>query len=90
MAFYLIQPKLFSNSMLAVLNGRTRFRTDGIVGSPSLPFEAAKPKNPHEADHRNVRPLEVHISSVSEVHNDTDEISFKQKADSEAGSSSTP
>ncbi|KAJ7089920.1 hypothetical protein C8R44DRAFT_990782, partial [Mycena epipterygia] len=39
MAFYLIQPKLFSNSMLAVLNGRTRFRTDGIVGSPSLPFE---------------------------------------------------
>ncbi|KAJ6525899.1 hypothetical protein DFH09DRAFT_1188152 [Mycena vulgaris] len=36
MFFYLIQPKLFSNSMLAVLNGRSRFRTadQNVVSGP--------------------------------------------------------
>ncbi|KAJ7450744.1 hypothetical protein FB451DRAFT_1285015 [Mycena latifolia] len=43
MAFYIIQSKLFSNSMLAVLNGRTRFRSyDQRTGvSEPLAFELA-------------------------------------------------
>ncbi|KAJ7445335.1 hypothetical protein FB451DRAFT_1293124 [Mycena latifolia] len=43
LAFYLIEPKLFSNSMLAVLNGRTRFRSaeDNIVSGPV--FDSSRP-----------------------------------------------
>ncbi|KAJ6523924.1 hypothetical protein DFH09DRAFT_1372341 [Mycena vulgaris] len=38
MFFYLIQPKLFSNSMLAVLNGRSRFRSAEQVNLVSGSF----------------------------------------------------
>ncbi|KAJ6556526.1 hypothetical protein DFH09DRAFT_1164697 [Mycena vulgaris] len=43
--FFLIQPKLFSNSMLAVLNGRVRFRAQspagGITASEALAFTSS-------------------------------------------------
>ncbi|KAJ7126013.1 hypothetical protein C8R44DRAFT_874397 [Mycena epipterygia] len=75
MAFYLIQPKLFSNSMLAVLNGRTRFHTDEVVSSPSLPFEAVGPKSPRGPERRSLHPGAIHILSSSEVHDDRDDVS---------------
>ncbi|KAJ7086195.1 hypothetical protein C8R44DRAFT_991628 [Mycena epipterygia] len=55
MIFYLIQPKLFSNSMLAVLNGRTRFRSAEAsigIGTQPLAFESAGTKSRREEDHR--------------------------------------
>ncbi|KAJ7086217.1 hypothetical protein C8R44DRAFT_991642 [Mycena epipterygia] len=55
MVFYLIQPKLFSNSMLAVLNGRTRFRSDEAtigIGTQPLAFESAGTKSRREEGHR--------------------------------------
>ncbi|KAJ7130412.1 hypothetical protein C8R44DRAFT_872220 [Mycena epipterygia] len=39
MVFYLIQSKLYSNSMLAVLNGRTRFRSHDQETADALAFD---------------------------------------------------
>ncbi|KAJ7700357.1 hypothetical protein B0H17DRAFT_1047065 [Mycena rosella] len=55
MAFYIIQPKLFSNSMLAVLNGRTQFRFDdhrtraGVSQSIAFELPASRPDANHSA-----------------------------------------
>ncbi|KAJ7146849.1 hypothetical protein C8R44DRAFT_864567 [Mycena epipterygia] len=85
MTFYLIQPKLFSNSMLAVLNGRTRFRcNEATIASQPLDFEATGTRTRREDDHytladtmRSTRSVVVHISSVTEDFSDKDDISSK-------------
>ncbi|KAJ7114887.1 hypothetical protein C8R44DRAFT_880947 [Mycena epipterygia] len=54
-ALYFIKSKLFSNAMLASLNGRARFRlTEATIGSPSHPlaFESAGTRSRPEDDHR--------------------------------------
>ncbi|KAJ6525903.1 hypothetical protein DFH09DRAFT_1095461 [Mycena vulgaris] len=64
MFFYLIQPKLFSNSMLAVLNGRSRFRSAEQVNLVSGPlFDSAGTRNP-----RDEGPLSDTISPTQGAH----------------------
>ncbi|KAJ7114837.1 hypothetical protein C8R44DRAFT_880907 [Mycena epipterygia] len=63
-AVFLVQPKLFSNAMLASLNGRTRFRRNEMViaaDSQSLAFESAGTRNRRE-DHR------ILSDTVSRIH----------------------
>ncbi|KAJ7113381.1 hypothetical protein C8R44DRAFT_881702 [Mycena epipterygia] len=84
MAFFLIQPKLFSNAMLAIyvfpviLNGRSRFRSSETT-IPSLPLDFGSTKNYEEGNHiptdtvsqiRNVRSDVVDISPIPEAYND--------------------
>ncbi|KAJ7114909.1 hypothetical protein C8R44DRAFT_880970 [Mycena epipterygia] len=52
-AVFLILSKLYSNAMLASLNGRARFRfTEVTIGSQSLAFESAGTRSRREDDRR--------------------------------------
>ncbi|KAJ7114902.1 hypothetical protein C8R44DRAFT_880963 [Mycena epipterygia] len=75
-AVFLVQPKLFSNAMLASLNGRTRFRNERIIAVDSQPFafESAGTRSRREEDHRILSDtvskmrsgVVVHISSTGD------------------------
>ncbi|KAJ7090513.1 hypothetical protein C8R44DRAFT_818059 [Mycena epipterygia] len=69
MTLYFIQPKLFSNSMLAVLNGRSRFRVTGATTVDSQPvgFEYGGMRNrPEEGSSIMPAAVSVQISPTTE------------------------
>ncbi|KAJ7114834.1 hypothetical protein C8R44DRAFT_984212 [Mycena epipterygia] len=86
-AVFLIQPKLFSNAMLASLNGRTRFRgtestTLANSGSGSLAFESAAARSRCEGDHRIMSDAsELRNSVVVHISPTPDDISLKDKTE---------
>ncbi|KAJ7114955.1 hypothetical protein C8R44DRAFT_795102 [Mycena epipterygia] len=88
-AFFLVQPKLFSNSMLAVLNGRSRFHLSETT-IPSLPLDFGSTKHHvEEGNHippdivsrvRDVRSVVVDISPIPEAYNDHERDAISSKA----------
>ncbi|KAJ7146846.1 hypothetical protein C8R44DRAFT_973458 [Mycena epipterygia] len=85
--FFLTRKDLFSNSMLAVLNGRTRFRSpEATFISQPLDFGAAGTRTRCEDENHYIITdtmpsapgVVVHISSTTEDYNDKDDISSKR------------
>ncbi|KAJ7237535.1 hypothetical protein B0H12DRAFT_1138668 [Mycena haematopus] len=62
--FFLIQPKLFSNSILAHLNGRDRFRIGNTVNNLSDNYSGRMPQTDHS--------LVIRMDAMTEVRRDTD------------------
>ncbi|KAJ7671044.1 hypothetical protein B0H17DRAFT_1183666 [Mycena rosella] len=83
--FYLIQPKLFSNSMLAVLNGRARFRSaedlEQNTGS-GLMFNSARTRERRGASAPSAHVVDIQLSPIPE---NTEVVSPKSQTKFQAG-----